>query len=341
MGSAAAIFILAATGLWAVFWLTHDYFHNAPFWRSRKRLLLQLGKEFGLTPNQQGDGVVGRLAGYPFALVLRSVRLSKSRSMELCGRLEVDGCPEGFRLEAEGLFSAFERMAGHKELSVGEPELDAALWFGGGNLEEVRAYLTEPRRRGLLYGFEGLSHGRLQKGVLESSRYYATPLALGRDIRGSLESYALLAETFRGDGERLENLPVGPSGLIARRLRRFAGRSFAFFLPLYWLTTLMPGYWAKWWQGGFAFGLAFTVLALSGKEWSRVLLQSYYGLLTIFTLATMGLTFTGKLGQFDKTHLGLLVWGVMLAAICWAARHYLKSLDLTANRGRPLDSSPF
>lgn len=336
---------LAATFLFSLaVWLMYYFYvnasHNVKPWRIAKERLMVLAESEGFTVDRERCRALGDLEGVPFAFGLKSVKAGKGQVMELWAALESEEIPPDLEVSAECVLSGVSRALGYKETTLGEPEFDAAFWIVTDNVERARSFLTPSRRRGFLHGLTAVADGKIKKGKVQAIRRFSTPLRMSRHFRPLIDNFRLLAETLNDSGVRLASLPEGRSGVVAKKVSRFARTSSVFLtlgLFVFWRPHIIHFQWI-WWS--LALGLALSVAAaVKATETTRVLLQAYFAFLAaeIVVVVSAGLYFVYQ--TFDEDQLiGVLLVGFVGLAACWGSRNYLKSMDQTKSAVR--DTAP-
>jgi hypothetical protein len=314
--------------LWLVFWAFHCAFHKAYLWRSKRAEIWSFASELGFLIDEEAWSATGTLEGLPFSMGFRTVRRGKSQSMNFWASLTIGPTPEGMELTNEDILSGAMRVFGSDELNLGDPEFDAAFWICGNNVEEVREYLTPERRLGLLLGMSELHGGKLKGERINSSRDFDTPLKIVSHYQSMLKHFRLLAQAYSG---KVIEAPVGSTGVVFRKVRRFARFSLGMLSFLCLVTWPAPGNAGDVITGGLLVGVGFSCLAMMPNETGRVLLQSYYAFLTVVIVCLFAWAITGQFQPLQEVseYLGITMVSSVLFVFSWGSRHYLKTLDQT------------
>lgn len=320
------IFVLG--GLTAFGYLIYSiYYLDSGPWKRQCRWIIERGVESGLTPNPERAFLKGELEGLEFELGLVRYRGSKTEGYKLRGKLRCPGW-EGVEVNQEDIISGVHRMRGEREVKLEDREVDACFWLEG-DQNTLRRLFTSPLREAMLRALPELPGGVLRGGQISSEQILLTPFFVRKNFLAMLGSFRLLALALQGRGQ-VQPLPEGY--VVRRKLRKFARTSLLFQVPLLLVSLGMPTAAGQVARIVLALGLGLTLLALSGRQSVRVLLQAYYAFLTV-ALTTMILVGGGRslAGGSDQVGsiLSAMFLGLIVAALCWSARHYLRALDLT------------
>ncbi len=304
-------------------------FHGSRLWLTRRSRLMDTAQEFGLKVVTEQKEAAGELAGLPFTLKVASVRSGKSKLVYLIGRLELPDCPPGLELREEDLLSGVAKTFGSDELSLGDPEFDAAFLVGGNSVEEVKGYLTPVNRAGLLRYLPELPHAHLKNGVVYSERRYMTPFAMPRHGREMVENFRQLAEALQSE------TPVSGGSTVNKKLRKFVGRSFWFWLLPCLLALSDPGGAGYGTTALLTMGTLLTGAAFTASEIARVMLQGFYAFLALSILVLIILGVVDGLELYnvpwlrlvDDDYVPFFFFTTMLGFLFWGIRNYLRTLD--------------
>lgn len=283
----------------------------------------------------EGDGILRKtLHGLPLTIQFLVRRGSKSSSFHIVGCLGLPGCPKSLTLYEEGLFSGVARMFGGKELCLGDPEFDAVFDITADSVEEAQAYLTPARRRGLLESLPLLPGSRLYQSQIESDKMLSFPFGVPAQLRKMTARF----ETVAAHLTSTEATPLsGSSGVVERKLRKFALTSLLFWLPLALLSFTQSSFenWTV--EAIMVLGAALTLANLTSLQSARVVLQGFYlflAVLAALTLAFGALEFsellpTRYLRIDEDSAAGFFLFGIVLLFLFASSRNYLKALDRT------------
>jgi fumarate reductase subunit D len=310
--------------------------HEAGPWQKKRTILMALAKEYGLEVEDSGEKAVGTLEGVPFAIGIASVQCSKSKIIELWARLELPDCPESLSLRSEDLLTGIGRIFGSEELSLGDPEFDAAFEVGGESVEQVKSYLTPEVRSGFLRFFTKLPEARLKERSVHSGKRFTTPFFMTRHFRPLLENNSLLASAVQG---RIAPLQADESsGVVEGKIRLFALWTLPLWLALF-VLTLSGAETSNQWASTVALGVGtlMSAGALTASEIARVALQGFYAFMSLFTalLLVLGVLhgteiYEPRLLNFiDQEYTAFFLFVSIALLGFWGARNYLRGLDQT------------
>lgn len=319
--------------VWIVvlFWVSE--FHEAGPWKKKRRQLMALAEEFGLTIQDDGRSAVGEFEGLRVSVGMKSIRLSKSKIVRFWSKLELPDCPSELELREEDIFSGVGRLFGAEELSLGDPEFDAAFNIWGGDLDQVREFLTPNVRSGLLWGMPKLPGAVLRKGAVLYEKSFHTPFFMGRHFQPTLEHFREFAVTLQGDTPA----DLGNTGVVSGKVRKFAAKSLFLWVPLFLGTLSVSEQFPTVPQGFTAMGLFFTLFALSANEVARVLLQGFYAFmaLAVSILFLIGGLDFSELVNFSFIRLDedgafpFFLFNFLAGISFFGIRNYLRTLDQT------------
>lgn len=307
--------------------------HEAKPWVTTRARLMELAQEYGLEIEPSGTRARGELEGLSFSLGVTSLRRGKSKIVNLWAKLEVPDCPPSMELREEDLLSGVGRTFGTEELSLGDPEFDAAFEIGGSSVDEVKQFLTPGNRGGLLRYMPRLPQAHLKLGVISSEKSFSTPFFMEGHAQNMLENYRLLATALQGRGEPLEE--GASSGLIERKLRRFAGWTLWVWFLLFLLTLTDRANDGSALQALLLLGTVLTAATFSASEISRVILQGFYAFMSLSILGLIGLGFVDGLEIYnvpwlrlvDDEYIAFFLFNTVFMFGFWGARNYLRTLD--------------
>ena len=304
------------------------YYLESGAWKRQRRRLVKHGVERGLTPlSAQASTLTGTLDGLPFRIGLAKYRGSKTEGYKLRAELSVPHY-SGVTVNQESVLSGAQRLTGEREATLGDREVDACFWLEGPE-DTLRRLFTSPAREALLRALPEIPDGSLREGKISGELVMLTPFFVERNFLAMMVNFQLLAAALQGHGS-VDPLPEG--FVVGRKLRKFARTSLWFIVPLGLLAIALPGSIGLAAQAIMAIGLALTLLALTGRQTSRVLLQAYYAFLTIAlaALVLVGGSVSLFNGQAELKNLAAAaVLCLVLMGLCWSARHYMRALDLT------------
>jgi hypothetical protein len=309
------------------YWVYSTYNLESGAWKRRRRALVDHAVAQGLTPlSAESSVLTGSLGGLPFRIGVSKHRGPKSQCYRLSGELAVPNW-SGVTVLPEGLLTGAQRLTGNKEVVLKDCEVDACFWLEGQE-DTLRRLFTPPLRQAFLRSLSELPNGELRQGTITAELVLLTPFFLNRHFLTMLERFQWLAAAYQGQ-DCVGPLPDG--FVVGRRLRRFALTSLGFLGPLGLLSLALPLTIGMVAQLILAIGLGLTLLALTGRQMARLLLQAYYAFLTIvFALLALGAANAFFQGQMELKNLGAaLLSCLVLMGLCWSARHYMKALDLT------------
>ncbi len=262
--------------------------------------------------------------GLPVRWELTMVSQGKSNYYKLLSHVVLPSAPEGLVIKNEGIATGFYRIGNQKEQTIDDPDFDAAFWIEAANRPQLE-YLTPLRRRTMLCGMTRNPGWTLANRKLINERWFISSL-FGRSTYAAIwADLELLVDGLEGTGERV---PEKAPDVVASKVRKFVPATMVVLALTLPYSLSMPGLLPAAMRWGALIGLTFSLLALTGGEAGRVLLQGYYAFLSLTALALAGALALGYLGTFKKSDdLVVSVVAMLGFSLCfWAARHYLKSL---------------
>lgn len=330
---AVAVAVCVVFSIGYLFYLSE--FHNAKPWRVEKAHFLELAESYGLKPDPSTHRATGALSGLPFSMGLKSSRGSKAKQVLLWAKLELPGDSFGLTLRNESFWSGLAKSVGPEELSLGDPEFDAAFVVHGDSVEQWESFLTPERRSGLLHYFSQLPRASLKDQAVYSGVSFNTPFFLRKKLVRLLDNNRHLAKAMQGESTVL---PMGEtSGLVAGKLRKFAWVT----LPV-WGTLALVSTQASSAPSDRALQFLFFTYALATlgvffiPHTARVLLQGLYAFLSAFAVVLLivgglhGLEiYEPRWFHIDQEYGAFFTLTVIAGVLTWGARNYLKTLNQT------------
>ncbi|MGE0495590.1 MAG: hypothetical protein AB7S38_40675 [Vulcanimicrobiota bacterium] len=299
------------------------------FYAGRLRALEQFASQVGLTMVDDSRAQ-GRLEGLVFSVGLRHVRQQKGSWYEFKASLDLGpNCPRSLHLRNEGVLTGLQKAGRRDDLVLGDAEMDQAFWVKGESRSEVLEFFAGEGRTALLYAMPRLPGAELKDGKLTAERWFLSSAFGVKQFRAIYELFALLARGLAQPDQSLA-LPQGAVSPVVFKLRRFlVPSSGMLLLGLAISNTFGSG------DRDFALGVALicglglvlSVVAGTGKDLARLLLQAYYAFLALVWLGLATAECAGVWGprNFDDRVIVILMQ-LGVAVLCWGARHYLRTL---------------
>lgn len=333
---------LLGSGLgWMTWALFISEFPNASPWRRGRKRFLDSAEELGFDVSRENCTATKDVDGVLLTVGIKVVR-DKSNSIVMSAQLPLPEVPSGMMVAQEMSVWGGSRALGAKERTTGDPEFDAVFWLQCDDEEQLRGYLTLPRREALLRWTDQVPTARLTEQGIVAERIFFTPGKMKEATFGPfLSGLEGLVREFQG-GEPGEEKPRGSA--VGEMQRRFARNTM--FIWLFWLlgSVAVP-----------SFDIVTNLIRVSSGlmvlltfglyrdvQGSRVLLQGVYAFLSLVScgVLVLGLLESAELLSWRFLRLEesqvvvFAIIGSLTTLWLWGRRHRLKALDTLRARTR-------
>lgn len=237
----------------------------------------------------------GRVDNLEVEVTSRIVGAGKNRRIESDGVLKLVDAPKGLVLRHEGIGTGMERMAGHREYTVGDLDFDNAFWVVADDPVELAEYLTDERRDGFLHWLPRLGAEVLDRKVEVSTIEFgmgvsSASIQLARNL-------VALATALSPLTPSMDDTSRPPAGFVATRKMRSMALMLAIVGAAFWLLPLevhMPPWLLAIDESMGVVALLAALTAFSGWRRTALVLTGLVGSATCLASASLsGLMYLG------------------------------------------------